>query len=204
MQRGLWQVASTLPQAISLRRDNNTMITIDAGGFFLVEPSEIYAEQIREYRQDFLDANGSMDGCGPLRKCEDPITYISECKKYTRSETLPKEEVIATQFFYIRKSDDRLVGMIQVRHYFNDYLSQYGGHIGYSIKPSERRKGYATSMLNAVLPYCREIGLDKILITCIDSNIGSEKTILNNGGIYESTVYEPGKNCSLKRFWITL
>lgn len=59
-------------------------------------------------------------------------------------------------------------------------------------------------MLNAVLPYCREIGLDKILITCIDSNIGSEKTILNNGGIYESTVYEPGKNRSLKRFWITL
>lgn len=75
---------------------------------------------------------------------------------------------------------------------------------GYSIRPSERRKGYATSMLNAILPYCREIGLDKLLITCIDGNIGSEKTIRNNGGVYESTVYESGKNCSLKRFWITL
>lgn len=59
-------------------------------------------------------------------------------------------------------------------------------------------------MLNAILPYCREIGLDKLLITCIDGNIGSEKTICNNGGVYESTVYESGKNCSLKRFWITL
>lgn len=91
-----------------------------------------------------------------------------------------------------------------MRHYFNDYLSEFGGHIGYSVKPSERRKGYATSMLNAILPYCREIGLDKILITCIDGNIGSEKTILNNGGIYESTVYEPCEKCSLKRFWIAL
>lgn len=180
------------------------MIKIDAGEFCLIEPSEIYAEQICEYRQDFLDTDCSMDGCGPLRKCEDPIDYISECKKCTALETLPKGLVIATQFFYVRKADNRLVGMIQVRHYFNDYLSKFGGHIGYSIKPSERRKGYATSMLNAILPYCREIGLDKILITCIDGNIGSEKTIINNGGIYESTVYEPGERCSLKRFWITL
>lgn len=180
------------------------MIKIDAGNFCLIEPSEIYAEQIREYRQDFLDTNCSMDGCGPLRKCEDPITYISECEKYTASETLPDGFVIATQFFYVRKADNRLVGMIQVRHYFSDYLSKYGGHIGYSIRPNERRKGYATAMLNAVLPYCREIGLDKILITCMDGNIGSEKTILHNGGIYESTVWESDKKCSLKRFWITL
>lgn len=140
------------------------MIMIDVGDFFLVEPSEIYAEQIREYRQDFLDTNCSMDGCGPLRKCEDPFTYISECEKCTAQDTLPEGLVIATQFFYVRKADNRLVGMIQVRHYFNDYLSKFGGHIGYSIRPSERRKGYATSMLNAILPYCREIGLDKLPI----------------------------------------
>lgn len=82
--------------------------------------------------------------------------------------------------------------------------SKFGGLIGYSIKLDERRKGYATSMLKAILPYCKEIGLDKILISCIDSNIGSEKTILNNGGVYESTVYEQDKKRNLKRFWITL
>lgn len=180
------------------------MIKLDTGDFFLTEPSEVYAEQIGEYRQEFLDAGSSMDGCGPLRKCEDPITYISECRKCTVPETLPEGLVIATQFLYVRKSDDCVVGMIQVRHYFNDYLSRFGGHIGYSVKPSERRKGYATSMLHAVLSYCKEIGFDKILIACLDGNTGSEKTILNNGGIYESTVYEPGKNRGLKRFWITL
>ena len=102
------------------------MIKIDAGDFFLVEPSEVYAEQIREYRQDFLDTDCSMDGCGPLRRYEDPITYISECKKYLNPETLPDGTVIATQFLYVRKADMRLVGMIQIRHYFNDYLSKYG------------------------------------------------------------------------------
>lgn len=180
------------------------MIKIDAGELFLIEPSEEYAEQIAQYKQAFLDADSSMDGCGPLRRCENPKEYILECKKYTVPETLPDKWVLATQFFCIRKSDNRLVGMIQVRHYFNDYLSKYGGHIGYSVKPDERQKGYATSMLKAVLPYCKELGLDKILITCIDGNIGSEKTILNNGGVYESTVCEPYRNLNLKRFWITL
>ena len=59
-------------------------------------------------------------------------------------------------------------------------------------------------MLHTALPYCRELGLEKVLITCIDSNIGSEKTIRANGGIYESTVYEPDEKVNLKRFWITL
>lgn len=180
------------------------MINIDAGDFFLVEPCEKYAEQIAEYKQACLNADSSMDGCGPLRKSENPIAYIAECRKYTALDTLPEGLVLATQFFYIRKTDNCLIGMIQVRHYFNDYLSKYGGHIGYSIKPNERRKGYASSMLKAVLPYCGEIGLDKILITCFDDNIGSEKTILNNGGIYESTVCEINSKRNLKRFWITL
>lgn len=180
------------------------MIKIDDGDFFLVEPIEEYSEQIAEYKQAFLAANSSMDGCGPLRKSKYPTEYIAECRKYTSAETLPKGLVIATQFLYIRKADNCLIGMIQVRHYFNDYLSKFGGHIGYSIKPCERRKGYATSMLKAVLPYCKEIGLDKILISCIEGNIGSEKAILNNGGIYESNVYERKEKHHLKRFWITL
>ena len=180
------------------------MIKIDAGEFFLIEPSEEYAEQIAEYKQAFLDADSSMDGCGPLRRCENSITYIAECRKYASPETLPEGLVLATQFLYIRKADNRLVGMIQVRHYFNDYLSKFGGHIGYSVKPDERRKNYATSMLKAALLYCKELDLDKVLITCIDGNIGSEKVIFNNGGVYESNVYEPDMKRNLKRFWVTL
>lgn len=180
------------------------MIKIDAGDFFLVEPSEIYADAVVEYRTEFLDAGSSMDGAGPLRTHEDPIAYIAECEKYKSFETLPEGRVIATQFFYVRKDDNRIVGMIQIRHYMNDYLTKYAGNIGYSTRPSERRKGYATAMLKSVLPYCREIGLDKVLICCNVGNIGSEKTMLANGAVYESTVYEPGEDLGLKRFWITL
>ena len=131
----------------------------------LVKPTIEYAEQIKEYRTEFLDAGDSMDGCGSLRRIDDPYTYIKKCSDYEREETLPEGLVIATQFLFIREEDKRLVGMIQVRHYFNDYLSKFGGHIGYSIRPSERKKGYAKAMLKAVLPFCREIGLEKVLVT---------------------------------------
>ena len=104
----------------------------------------------------------------------------------------------------VRKKDNRLIGMIQVRHYFNEFLEKYAGNIGDSVRPSERRNGYAKEMLKMVLPFCREIGLDKILVACIDGNVGSEKTILANGGVYESTVHEPKADRNLKRFWITL
>ncbi len=170
----------------------------------LIKPTSEYSEQIKEYRREFLDSGDSMDGTGSLRRMEDPLAFIQKCKDYEMPETLPEGRVLATQFMLVRKSDDRLLGMIQVRHYFNDYLEKYAGHIGYSVRPSERRKGYAKEMLKMALPFCREIGLDKVLITCIGGNIGSEKTILANGGVYESTVHEPNENIDLKRFWIKL
>ena len=172
--------------------------------FVLIQPNSEYASQIVEYRQEFLNAGDSMDGTGPLRRFENPEEYIRTCVQYKNPKTVPSHLVPATQFIFVRKSDNRLVGMLQVRHYLNDYLSKFGGHIGYSVRPSERRRGYAKEMLKTALPFCREIGLDKVLITCIDGNIGSERTIVANGGVYESTVHEPNENVDLKRFWITL
>lgn len=172
--------------------------------FLLIRPRSEYAGQIIEYRQEFLDAGDSMDGTGSLRRISDPEEYIRICSEYENPLKVPARLVPATQFLFLRKSDNKLVGMIQVRHRFNDYLEKYAGHIGYSVRPSERRKGYAKEMLRITLPFCREIGIDKVLITCIDGNIGSEKTILANGGIYEYTIHEPDENVNLKRFWITL
>ena len=172
--------------------------------FILIRPTSEYASQIVGYRQEFLDSDDSMDGTGPLRRFENPAEYIKTCAEYEDPQAVPSHLVPATQFIFVRKSDNRLVGMLQVRHRFNDFLEKYGGHIGYSVRPSERRRGYAKEMLRMALPYCREIGLDKVLITCIDGNIGSEKTILANGGVYESTVHEVTDDINLKRFWIAL
>ena len=170
--------------------------------FLLIRPTSEYASQIAQYRQEFLDAGDSMDGCGPLRRFENLEEYIQMCKDYEDPEKVPSHLVPATQFCFIRRSDNKLVGMIQVRHRFNNYLEKYAGHIGYSVRPSERCKGYAKTMLKMTLRYCREIGIDRVLIACIDGNIGSEKTILANGGVYETTVHEPNENENLKRFWI--
>ena len=172
--------------------------------FILIKPSSEYAEQIAAYRKEFLDCGSSMDGCGPLRKIENPHEYICVSLLAEDAAFVPAHLVPATQFMFVRKSDHKLLGLLQVRHFFNDYLEKFGGHIGYSIRPSERRKGYAKEMLKMALPFCRQLGLERVLITCIDGNIGSEKTILANGGVYESTVHEPNENVDLKRFWITL
>lgn len=171
---------------------------------FLVNPDVSYAEKIVEFRNEFLAAGSSMDGCLSLRKDEDPYVFLKNCEMFNNETTVPEGRVTATQLFLVRASDDKLLGMIQIRHRLNDYLKKFGGHIGYSIRPTERRKGYAKQMLKLTLPYCKRLGMEKVLITCIDGNIGSEKTIIANGGIYENTVFEPDKKIRLNRFWIAL
>jgi len=171
---------------------------------FLVKPSDIYINQIAEYREEFLKVNSSMDGCGSLSRMENPIEWLNQVYLIANKETVPEEWVQSTQFLCVRKEDNRLVGMIQIRHYFNEFLEKFGGHIGYSVRPTERRKGYAKQMLRDALKYCKELNIDKVLLTCIDSNEGSRKTIIANGGVYESTVFEPEKKVNLERYWIKL
>ena len=161
-------------------------------------------DQVWDYRQECLDAGSSMDGCGPMRSSETPRQWLSNVIRCTDPATLPEGKVLATQFLAVRISDGRLVGMIQVRHYFNEYLEKYAGHIGYSVRPCERRRGYAKEMLRLALPYCKGLGLDRVLISCEPHNEGSRRTILSNGGVYESTVHEPEENIDLERYWITL
>ena len=170
----------------------------------LIEPTREYGEQIRAYRKEFLDCGDSMDGTGALRRFENPRDWIAHSERSKDPLTVPQGLVPATQYMLVREEDRKIVGMIQIRHCFNAYLERYGGHIGYSVAPSERRKGYAAGMLNMVLPKCRELGLDKVLITCISGNEGSRRTILKNGGRYESTVFEADEQVCLERYWIDL
>ena len=170
----------------------------------LIEPTMAYAKDIEAYRQEFLDIEGSMDGCGSLRRCATAEAWIEKSLAGKDPKNVPPDRVPATQFIYVRETDDRVVGMLQLRHCFNEYLEKYAGHIGYSVRPSERRKGYATAMLHDALPRCRELGITDVLISCLTDNEGSRRTILHNGGVYESTVHEPELDRDLERYWIHL
>lgn len=170
----------------------------------LLLPSEEYLGQVWAYRQECREADSSMDGCGPLRFNESPEQWLADVRAYTDPATVPEGKVQATQFLTVRESDGRLVGMIQVRHRLNEYLERYGGHIGYSVRPGERQKGYAREQLRLALAFCREtLGLDRVLITCKTTNEGSRRTILSAGGVYENTAHEPDRNVDLQRYWIT-
>ncbi len=168
----------------------------------LVRPDESWLEEIRAYRAEFLVADSSMDGAGPLRRFEDPADWLEMVRCYEDPAAVPEGKVPATELLCVRGG--RILGMLQIRHRLNAYLEQFAGHIGYSVRPSERRKGVATRMLALALPLCRQLGLRRVMIACQPWNEGSRRTILANGGIYEKTVHEPERNVDLERYWITL
>ena len=104
--------------------------------------------------------------------------------------------------FYYDKNRNIFVGTVNIHHYLNDKLLKTGGHIGGGIKPSERRKGYATAMIGLALDECKRLGINKVLVCCDKDNIGSAKSIINNGGILENEVEENGH--IEQRYWIQL
>ena len=170
----------------------------------LIEPTMEFDKEIQAFRQEFINAGGTMDGCGSLKSSEYTEDWIKQIELLRREETAPMGWVPSTQYIFVREVDRKICGAIQIRHYLNEYLQQFSGHIGYSVCPSERRKGIATRMLKEILPKCKELGIYNVKLSCVKENVGSKRVILKNGGIYERTVFEPKEQMYLEQYRIVL
>lgn len=105
-------------------------------------------------------------------------------------------------FFCLDEEQDRFVGAVNIRHYLNEGLLRNGGHIGDGVRPSQRRRGIATAMIELALEECRALGIDRVLMVCDKKNIGSAKSIQKNGGVLENEIVVDG--VTEQRYWIDL
>jgi len=171
------------------------------GRLRLVFPTLEMEEKALDYRQECFDAGEvEINGDAGLDHADNYAQWIRNIENDLTINDETDTLVPATEYFTF--DGDRMVGTIQIRHKLNEFLFNYGGHIGYEIRPSERRKGYATEMLSLALKKCREMGIERVLITCKKTNIGSAKTMMKNGGVLENEVLKDG--VPFQRYWIIL
>lgn len=169
----------------------------------LVKPSLSNKADVEAFVDETLthDKTKHVPGAGGVELFENYSDWIDAKKDLEHIERVPVDKVPASQYIAIN-TDGKVVGFIQLRHSLNEYLLNEGGHIGYSVRPSERRKGYATQMLRLCLVEARLLGIKNILVTCDVDNTGSEKTAVANGGVFEN-IFDSGNGPSKKRFWIS-
>lgn len=174
------------------------------GELKLVFPTEEYKEQIEEYlKEHFENGEYELAGDGGLDRIKNFDDWLLKIKRDLSEEIIKENRMPATLFLGVRKSDNKVIGTIQIRHRLNESLLKNGGHIGDGVRPSERRKGYATEMIRLALEECKKIGINRVLMVCFKDNIGSAKSIINNGGILENELpTEDGKID--QRYWISL
>lgn len=167
----------------------------------LRQPEAFDREQVMAYRKEFLTIDSRMDGTCALNEYDDFDAWLANVRRYSSPETTPAGKVPSTQYLALDENE-HLVGMVNLRHCLNDYLLEFGGHIGYSVRPADRKNGYAIQMLKLALDEAKALGIDRVRIACDRYNIASAKTIQANGGVLDGERYDPQDSTLTQRYWI--
>ena len=178
--------------------------TTEMSRLYLEEPTSQSKEDVWNFRTTFKapDYITNIPGSAGLEEALVYDDWLENVSAYKNERLLPPDKVAASTFLVRRLKDKQMVGIVNIRHSLNDYLLQVGGHIGYSIGPKYRGKGYGTELLQLALEFCRSLHLDSVLVTCDVRNTPSAKVIMANGGVLENELEQNG--VIKQRYWIQL
>lgn len=167
----------------------------------LIRLEEKYAAQLNDMMDEWTASGEKIIPWAITRyDYHDLPSYI---KSLENKET-DEKYVPDSTYFCLDTDRNMFVGAVNIRHYLNEHLLSFGGHIGDGIRPSERGKGYGTRMIALALEECGRLGISRILMCCDKDNIASARTIVKNGGVLENMLYDPEEKVTVKRYWIEI
>jgi len=176
--------------------------------FYLEIPSVARKEEIIDYLNEFVIYKSEINGSGSLDRMLEGYTFeeaLEFCLNMANPEYAEKNgRCPGKTFLLIRENDNKIVGTINVRWNLNEEMLRFGGHIGYGVRPTERRKGYNKINLYLGLKEAKELGLEKVMLDCSEKNIGSDRTIKALGGILERREIDPSDNEITNVYWINV
>lgn len=180
------------------------MITMN--NYELIYPDLEHKEEVLAMLEEIRVADDGLrwqySGMSSLEEYESYEDWVKKVMQESTGKNLAQNRVPASTYIMINKDNNKVVGIVNIRHQLNEYLLNYGGHIGYSVRPKERQKGLGTHQLKLALEKSKSLGIQKVLITCDTENEGSAKVIENCQGQLENIV--PKDDFFTKRYWISL
>ncbi len=165
----------------------------------LVRPAVRYEKSFLVALDEFPPGDQSMIFERRLAR-SDFATYVQTVAAWEHGKEIPPGWVAVSNFWLV--DGDEYIGGTNVRHELNDYLLNYGGHIGYTIRPSRRHEGHGTEICRLALIEARKLGMSRVLITCDDDNEGSRLIIERNGGVLENVIPQPDRPVPKRRYWV--
>ncbi|MEE1075686.1 MAG: GNAT family N-acetyltransferase [Acutalibacteraceae bacterium] len=156
------------------------------------------SEMIDEWKLDHEVNQGNHSPWAIFKNDYHDFDYYLENLEINEPE---EGKVPDSVYFLLDVESDILLGAVNIRHRLNNHLLQFGGHIGDGVRPSERRKGYATEMIRLSLIECKKLGINRVLMVCYKTNVGSAKSIIKNGGVLENELVDDNGKTQ-QRYWI--
>lgn len=162
-------------------------------------PQENNREDVLSFYSEIEKSGGECIGIGNYKDFEN---WLIGMQNRNTGNNLPEGYV--RENFWLCYEDGEMVGVFSLKFELTEFLLNYGGHIGYAVRPSKRCRGIATCMMERGLEIAKELGFKRVLCVCDEDNYASEKVIIKNGGVYENSLYDADEDVVVKRYWINL